>query len=38
LKKKRAVIQVGPEGTAAEPFENPELPNPPHRGDPPLRG
>jgi general secretion pathway protein D len=38
LKKKRAVIQVGPKGSASEPFETPERPDPPERGDPPLRG
>ena len=38
LKKKKAVVRVGPEGTDAESFDTPARPDPPDRGDPPIRG
>jgi hypothetical protein len=38
LKRKKAVVHVGPEGAGTEPLETPELPGPPDRGEPPLRG
>ena len=38
VKRKKAVIQVGPEGVTAEPPDTQDSPNPPDRGDPPIRG
>jgi len=38
LSKKKAVIQVGPQGAASEPGDPPDRSEPRETGDPPIRG
>jgi hypothetical protein len=38
VKRKKAVVRIGPEGEATEPSDTQDSPNPPDRGEPPIRG
>jgi hypothetical protein len=38
VRRRKAVVRVGPEGSGSEDLERPQRPDPPERGDPPVRG
>jgi hypothetical protein len=38
VKRKKAVVRIGPEGEATEPSDTQDSPSPPDRDEPPIRG